>query len=44
MAVGNPQGNDKHLSKIMSFIYHMELKTFIEASYTNIIHTGENLS
>ena len=34
--------NDKLLEKITSFSYHMEQKTFIEASCIYNIHTGEN--
>ena len=33
--------NDKLLEKITSSSYHMEQKTFIEASYIYNIHTGE---
>ena len=33
--------NDKLLEKITSSSYHMEQKTFIEASCINNIHTGE---
>ena len=32
--------NDKLLEKITSSSYHMEQKTFIEASYIYNIHTG----
>ena len=33
--------NDKLLEKTMSSTYHMEQKTFIEASCTNSMHTGK---
>ena len=36
------QSNDKLLSKVKSFGYHTEYKTFIEASCMYNIHTGEN--
>ena len=32
--------NDKHLKTITSSSYHMEQKTFTEASYIYNIHTG----
>ena len=35
--------NDKLLEKITSSSYHMEQKTFIEASYIYNVHTGENI-
>ena len=35
------QSNDKLSRKVMSFSYHIEWKTFIEASCTNNIYTGE---
>ena len=35
------QSNDKLSRKVMSFSYHIEWKTFTEASCTNNIHTGE---
>ena len=35
--------NDKLLEKITSSSYHMEQKTFIEASYIYNIHTGGKL-
>ena len=41
MAVKQPQSNDELLWELMSSSYHIEQKTFIEASGTNNIHTGE---
>ena len=38
-----PQGYDQFVSKIMSSNYHIEQKTFIEASFTNNIHTWEEV-
>ena len=35
------QINNKLSRKVMSFSYHRKLKTFIEASCTSNIHTGE---
>ena len=40
MAVEKSHSNDKLLEKITSSSYHMEQKTFIEASYIYNIHTG----
>ena len=37
------RSNDKLLEKRTSSNYHMEQKTFIEASYIYNIHTGENI-
>ena len=37
------QSTDKLSRKVMSFSYHIELKTFIEASCTNNIHTEKRL-
>ena len=41
MAVEKCQSNNKLLEKITSSSYHMEQKTFIEASCIYNIHTGE---
>ena len=41
MVLKKCQGNNKLSRKVMSFSYHIEWKTFIEASFTNNIHTRE---
>ena len=43
MAVEKSHNNDKPLEKITYSSYHMEHKTFIEASCIYKIHTGENI-